>query len=110
MPTVTGTAQQGQTLTEHHGTWSNSPTAYVYQWLRCNSSGSSSGAIGGAGSQTYSPVAEDVGHELRVTETASNAGGAGSTVESAATAAVVPPVPVDSATPTITGTPSRATR
>ena len=39
VPTVTGTAQQGQTLTEHHGEWSNSPTGYVYQWLRCNSSG-----------------------------------------------------------------------
>ena len=61
-------------------------------------------AIGGATSQTYSPVAEDVGHELRVTETASNAGGSGSAAESAATAVVVPPVPVDSTLPTVTGT------
>src|SRR6202041_1657385 len=99
-----GTAQQGQLLTEHHGEWSNSPTGYVYQWLRCNSSGSSCVAIGAATNQTYSPVAEDVGHELRVTETASNAGGSGSAAESAATAVVVPPVPVDSAVPTITGT------
>ncbi len=104
VPTITGTAQQGQLLTEHHGTWSNSPTGYVYHWLRCNSSGSSCVAIGGATNQTYSAVAEDVGHELRVSETASNAGGSGSTVESAATAVVVPPVPVDSTVPTITGT------
>ena len=104
VPTITGTAQQGQTLTESHGTWSNSPTAYVYQWLRCNASGSSCSAIGGATNQTYSPVSEDVGHELRVTETASNAGGSGSAAESAATAVVVPPVPVDSTVPTITGT------
>ncbi len=68
VPTVTGTAQQGQALTEHHGEWSNSPTGYTYQWLRCNSSGLRAVAIGGATNQTYSPVAEDVGHELRVTE------------------------------------------
>ncbi len=104
VPTVTGTAQQGQALTEHHGEWSDSPTGYTYQWLRCNSSGSSCSAIGGATNQTYSPVAEDVGHELRVTETASNAGGSGSAAESAATAVVVPPVPVDSTVPTVTGT------
>ena len=61
-------------------------------------------AIGGATNQTYSPVAEDVGHELRVTETASNAGGSGSTAESEATAVVMPPVPVDSTLPTVTGT------
>ena len=104
VPTVTGTAQQGQTLTEHHGEWSNSPTGYVYQWLRCNASGSSCGAIGGATSASYSPVAEDVGHELRVTETAGNAGGSGTAAESSATAVVVPPVPVDSTVPTVTGT------
>ena len=107
VPTVTGTAQQGQTLTEHHGEWSNSPTGYVYQWLRCNASGSSCGAIGGATSASYSPVAEDVGHELRVTETAGNTGGSGTAAESSATAVVVPPVPVDSTVPTVTGTPSR---
>jgi hypothetical protein len=104
VPTVTGTAQQGQTLTEHHGEWTNSPTGYSYQWLRCNAAGGECAAIGGATNQTYSPVAEDVGHELRVSETASNAGGAGSATESAATAVVVPPVPVDSTVPTITGT------
>ena len=101
---MTGTAQQGQTLTEHHGEWSNSPTGYAYQWFRCNASGSSCSAIGGATSQTYVPVAEDVGHELRVTETASNAGGSGTAAESSATAVVVPPVPVDSKVPTVTGT------
>ncbi|HME01995.1 MAG TPA: hypothetical protein VKG38_03065, partial [Solirubrobacteraceae bacterium] len=37
------------------------------------------------------PVAEDVGHTLRVSETASNAGGAGAPAESQATAVVVPP-------------------
>ena len=103
-PTVTGTAQQGETLEEHNGEWSNSPTGYSYQWLRCNASGSSCVTIGGATGQSYSPVGEDVGHELRVAETASNAGGSGSAAESEASAVVVPPVPVNSKAPTVTGT------
>ncbi len=103
-PTITGTAQQGTTLTEHHGTWNNLPTAYSYQWLRCNSSGTSCNAIGGATNQTYSPVAEDVGHRLRVEETASNIGGSSSPAESEATAVVIPAVPVDTTVPTVSGT------
>ena len=35
-PTITGTAQQGQTLTEAHGTWTNSPTGFTYQWQQCD--------------------------------------------------------------------------
>src|SRR5437764_2828283 len=31
-PTISGTAQQGKTLSESHGTWTNSPTSYTYQW------------------------------------------------------------------------------
>src|SRR5271167_4522061 len=65
-PTITGTAQQGKTLTEHHGEWLNFPTGYSYQWLRCNSSGASCASIKGATGEAYVPVAEDVGHELRV--------------------------------------------
>src|SRR5437879_11776784 len=40
-PTITGTAQQGQTLTEHEGTWTNEPTSFSYQWLQCGSKGRS---------------------------------------------------------------------
>ena len=77
---------------------------YSYRWMRCNSTGMSCAAIGGAINQTYSPIAEDVGHELRVAETASNFSGSSSPAESKATAVVVPPVPVDSKVPTVTGT------
>src|SRR5205823_4090698 len=94
-PTLSGTAQQGQTLTEAHGSWTNSPTSFAYQWQRCNSDGTSCVAISGATNQTYVLVAEDVGHTLRVQETASNAGGSSSPATSAQTAVVVPPVPVN---------------
>jgi hypothetical protein len=32
-PTISGTAQEGKTLTGDHGTWTNNPTSYVYSWL-----------------------------------------------------------------------------
>jgi hypothetical protein len=103
-PTITGTAQQGQTLTEHNGSWANEPTSFTHQWLRCDGSGNSCKAISAATSQTYVPVPGDVGHAIRVEETASNAAGPGSPATSAATAAVVPPPPANISPPTITGT------
>ena len=87
-PTISGTATQEQTLTENHGTWSNGPTGYSYQWERCNSSGSSCQAISGATGQTYKLDAADVGHTITVQEAASNVSGAGSPATSSATAVV----------------------
>src|SRR5207302_1632145 len=102
-PTIYDTAQQRETMTEPHRTWTNSPTSYSYQWQQCNSEGNSCTAISGATNQTYVPVAADVGHALRVQETASNAGGAGSPATSAPTAAVSSSLPANTAPPTITG-------
>jgi hypothetical protein len=91
-PTITGTAQQEKTLTEHNGTWSNEPTSFGYQWLQCDGSGSNCAPISGATSQTYVPVAGDVGHTIKVEESATNAGGTGGPVPSTnATAVVLPP-------------------
>jgi hypothetical protein len=90
-PTISGEARQGQTLTDVHGKWSNSPTSYSYQWQQCE--GSSCTLISGATKQEYVPVAADVGHTIRVQETASNAGGSGSPATSSATAAVQVPSP-----------------
>ncbi|HME03373.1 MAG TPA: S8 family serine peptidase [Solirubrobacteraceae bacterium] len=103
-PTIAGTAQQGQTLTEHNGTWENSPTSFAYQWLQCDSSGTSCLPISGATGQSYVPLAADVGHTIEVSETASNAGGAGTPANSSATAVVSAAPPVNTALPTLTGT------
>jgi lysophospholipase L1-like esterase len=108
LPTIMGTPQQGQVLTATNGSWSNSPSGYGYQWRRCDTGGASCGDITGAVSQTYSPVAADVGWALRVAVTASN--GAGSaTALSAATAVVSPPpaAPTNTAMPSISGTPEQ---
>src|SRR5438132_5361559 len=104
-PTITGTAKQGQTLTEVHGTWTNSPTSFSYQWLQCNSEGTlaSCTPISGATKQEYAPVEGDVGHKLRVEETASNAGGAGKAAASEATAAAPPAAPTIGSPPTMNG-------
>ena len=90
-PTITGTAQQGQTLTEQSGTWTNTPTSFAFQWLQCDSLGNSCLPISGATAQTYVPVAGDVGHALRVQEEARNEVGWSAPATSSATAAVQKP-------------------
>lgn len=87
-PAISGTPEEGQALTASTGTWSNSPTAYAFQWRRCDATGASCAAIAGATGQSYAAGAADVGTTLRVAVTASNTGGS-ATAESSATASVV---------------------
>jgi hypothetical protein len=96
-PAVTGTEQQGNLLSTTNGTWSHSPTSYSYQWKRDGS------AIGGATSSTYTLVSADVGHIIKCTVTATNAGGSGS-ADSNSTGSIVIAAPVNSVAPAVTGT------
>jgi hypothetical protein len=83
-PAVTGTAQQGQTLTASPGSWTGSPApAFAFQWRRGGAD------IAGATAAAYTATGADVGAALSVQVTASNAAGSASAV-SAATAAVAP--------------------
>ncbi len=106
LPTITGTAQVGQTLTGTTGSWTGTaPISYSQQWQRCT--GATCNPISGATSLTYVPVAADVGQTLRLQVTASNASGPSLPANSAATATVTAAagaVPVNSGLPTITGT------
>ncbi len=80
-PTVSGTAQRGQTLTATTGSWTGTqPIDYAYQWLRCDSTGANCNPIGGATSTTYTLTSTDVGSTIEVTVTASNTAGSGSTM------------------------------
>src|SRR5208282_1673863 len=107
VPTIKGTAQQGQTLTEEHGSWTNEPSSsgYTYQWLRCEASGKNCSPISKATNQTYLLEKEDVGHSLEVQEIATNEGGPSAPATSLVTPKVLPPVPVNVTLPTISGTP-----
>lgn len=69
LPTISGTAQVGQTLTSTNGSWNGAPTSYTRRWMR------NGAAITGATAQTYVPVLADVGSTLRVEVTAINQGG-----------------------------------
>ena len=93
VPSISGMPSQGQTLTESHGVWSNSPTAYTYQWEDCDPSGQSCSPISAATGQTYTLTAGDVGDTIRVQEVASDTGGAGQPASSAPTAVVAPTPP-----------------
>ncbi len=93
-PVISGTAQEGQTLTANTGTWqSSSNVSYTYQWQRCNSSGAACVEISGANGAQYGVVAADVGNRLRVVVTARNSDGS-----SAANSSVTVPVTAKSTT------------
>ena len=64
--TITGAAQQGQTLQAGSGGWTQTPTAVGYQWLLCNPNGRLCTAIAGATAATYAPTSADAGHSLVV--------------------------------------------
>ena len=87
-PTIAGSATQGDTLTERHGSWTNDPTAFGYQWERCDGQGADCASVAGATGSTYTLGAADVGAEIRVIEAASNAAGSGEAAASAATPVV----------------------
>lgn len=72
VPTVSGTAQVGQTLTTSNGQWTFDLDylGYTYQWLRCDAAGANCVDIGGATSAAYVVAVADVGHRLRSEVTA----------------------------------------
>jgi hypothetical protein len=98
-PTISGTAQQGDTLTASSGSWwGDTPMSYTYKW--------SDGATG----QSHTLSSADVGKNVSVTVTATNDGGSASATSASVgpvTAPPPPPAPVapsNTAAPTISGT------
>jgi len=86
-PVIVGTPWVGAQVTAFHGQWTNSPTTYSDQWLRCDASGAACTPIAGATNPIYVLAGSDVGATIRVQETAS---GSGSTSAPALSAQVGP--------------------
>jgi hypothetical protein len=78
-PTISGTTQEGSTLTVNPGSWSGTPAPhFAYQWQRCIGTGGGCGSINGATSTTYALTSADVAHTIRAIVTASNSSGSSS--------------------------------
>jgi chitodextrinase len=105
-PTISGTAQMGQTLTADPGQWAGTqPISYAYQWQSCDQNGANCSDIVGATSQTYTLTIFDVGNTVDVEVTASNTAGS-STATSNPSAVVTVPAPIapsNTSPPTISG-------
>ncbi len=92
-PSISGVAEQAQTLTAAAGEWSASPTSTSYQWELCNASGGTCSAVSGATAKTFVVPASAVHLTFRVVVSAANAAGSGTPTASAPTAAIVSDVP-----------------
>jgi hypothetical protein len=123
LPSISGAAVEGQSVTADPGRWSGPARSYSFQWQRCDSSGAACSAIAAATRKNYLVVAADVGKTLRVTVVASNKNGS-ATATSGATAVVTTRIaattststattttssvpPSNTASPTISGTPQQ---
>ena len=96
-PQVTGEAQVGQTLTAAVGSWTGSPTAFAFQWSRCDTGGAACTPLPGATASTYVLTPGDIGTTLSLVVTATGRGG--SRTAGAPTTAVIAPAPVPAAVP-----------
>lgn len=82
-PAITGTAQEGSTLTVSNGTWTGVPTpTYSRQWFGDGS------PIAGATATTLALTAEHVGMVITARVTAANARGSASALSNATSAVI----------------------
>jgi hypothetical protein len=92
-PSIAGVAADGQILTSATGAWTNAPTSFGLQWLRCDPAGARCVAIEAATGSTYPLSAVDVGSTIEVSIVATNAAGSSAPAVSTPTAVVAPAAP-----------------
>ncbi|HEV2245154.1 MAG TPA: S8 family serine peptidase, partial [Terriglobia bacterium] len=90
VPVVTSIPQQGGLLGASTGLWQGVPSAYTYQWNRCDQNGLNCSPIAGATGQNYAMLAPaDALATLSVTVTASNSFGSASATSAPSSAVAV---------------------
>jgi hypothetical protein len=109
-PTLTGTAQVGQTVTFGVGSWSNTPTSYSLRLYRGTAGVITSETLvkdaGNVTTSTYVIQAADSGYYLRAFATATNAGGTsngGAYTGGTEIGPITTAPPVNQTAPTISG-------
>jgi copper(I)-binding protein len=103
VPTITGSAVAGKTLTAVPGAWTPAPVTVTYQWYRGTT------AISGATGVSYTLTAADYKQAISVRTTGARAGYYSVTTTSVATAAVKQGTLSEIGTPTISGTAKEGT-
>ena len=93
-PTISGANVDGRGLILWHGGWSGVPTSHTYQWEDCDDAGANCTPIPGAVRQRYVLKTTDIGHKLRVVETATNSHGTSVASISAASEQILNPTPL----------------
>jgi hypothetical protein len=105
-PTISGTAQQGQSLHAEPGDWDGTtPIDFAYQWQRCDSNGGSCSDISGASSRDYTLTSADVDNTVRVVVTATNIDGTSTAASAPSSVVAGVSAPATTSPPTISGTP-----
>lgn len=105
LPTITGTAVVGETLTASTGSWTGTPTiTFTYAWQRCDGAGANCVPIGASGN-TYVVAGADEGSTLRVEVTGTNGEGSASATSAPTAVVMQPTAPVNTAEPAISGSP-----
>ena len=102
-PQVSGAPMENETVAATAGSWSGTPTGYVYAWERCDLDGGDCVAIAGTAGASYTLAGADVGRRVRVVVTASNAAGSASAASPASAAIEVAAPPTNLTSPTIAG-------
>ena len=104
VPTVSGTAKVGETLTANEGTWSPTTDSYTYVWSSSATATGTYAPISGATSRTYELTSADRGKFVKVAVTGVKAGFTSATSLSAVMTSGVVAAFTTAPTPTITGT------
>jgi hypothetical protein len=102
LPSLSGNARRGETLTVATGTWVGTPQiTYAYQWRRCDVDGNNCTDIAGAAGSTYLLASADVGNRVHARVTATN--GYGSALKRTWNSSGIVGAPENTSPPTISG-------